>query len=146
MQMIYELIATLAAGLFTGAALFIHFVEHPARMECGPPLAVKEFIASYKRAAVMQPSLALLGFVAGYLSWQWGSSAWWLLGGAAMGFLFPFTIIWMLPINNRLHAPALETDPALGMELLGRWGRLHRIRCLIGFAAFLLFLLLLRWT
>jgi hypothetical protein len=30
-----ELIATLFSGLFTGAAIYINLVEHPARMETG---------------------------------------------------------------------------------------------------------------
>ena len=146
MQTIYELAATMATGLFTGAALYIHFVEHPARMEYGPPLAVKEFTASYKRAKIMQPSLAFLGFSTATLAWLSGSSFWWLIGGAGMGFLFPFTIIWMLPTNSRLHDPALDKDTALAAELLARWGRLHRIRCLIGLMSLLLFLSLLKWA
>lgn len=144
MQTVYELAATLATGLFTGAALYIYFVEHPARRECGPPLAVKEFVAGYKRAAVMQPLLAFLGFLAAVLAWLSGSSRWWLLGGAGMGFLFPFTIIWMLPINNELHDPTVVENAGRAVELLNGWGRLHRFRCLIGLASFLLFLSLLR--
>jgi uncharacterized membrane protein len=145
MQVIFELTAALAAGLFTGAALYIIFVEHPARLEYGPPLAVKEFVASYKRAAVMQPSLAFLGFSAGFLAWLWGASFWWLLGAAGMGSLFPLTIIWMLPVNKQLHDPSLEEDAARAVTLLDHWGRWHRLRCLIGAASFTLFLVLLKW-
>ena len=145
MQIVYELTAALAAGLFTGAALYIIFVEHPARLEYGPPLAVKEFVASYKRAAIMQPALAFLGFLAGVLAWLTGSSFWWLLGAAGMGFLFPLTIIWMLPINRQLHDPSLAEDAARAMALLDLWGRWHRLRCLIGLGSFVLFLALLKW-
>ncbi|MBI4642907.1 MAG: DUF1772 domain-containing protein [Deltaproteobacteria bacterium] len=146
MQMIYELIASLAAGLFTGAAFYIFFVEHPARLEYGPPLAVKEFVLSYKRAAIMQPSLAFLGLLAGVLAWLSGSPAWWLIGAAGMGSLFPLTIIWMLPINKQLHDPFLDQDAARAIELLDNWGRWHRLRCLIGLGSFLLFLALLKWA
>ena len=145
MQAIFELTAALSAGLFTGAALYIIFVEHPARLECGPPPAVKEFIASYKRAAIMQPALAILGFLAGVLAWLWGASLWWLLGGAGLGSVVPFTLLWMLPINKQLHDPSLEEDAARAMELLQEWGRWHRLRCLIGLGAFVLFLALLKW-
>jgi hypothetical protein len=145
MQIFYELTATLAAGLFTGAALYIIFVEHPARLEYGPPPAVKEFVLSYKRAAIMQPSLAFLGFLAGVLAWLAGSPAWWLIGAAGLGFLFPLTIIWMLPINRQLHDPSLEQDNARAMALLDLWGRWHRLRCLLGLASFMLFLVLLKW-
>ncbi|MDD2903427.1 MAG: DUF1772 domain-containing protein [Syntrophales bacterium] len=145
MQVIFELTAALAAGLFTGAALYIIFVEHPARLEYGPPLAVREFIASYRRAAVMQPSLAFLAFLAGGLAWWSGSSSWWLLGAAAMGSLFPLTIILMLPINRQLHDLSLEKDAARTMTLLELWGKWHRLRCLIGLGSFILFLVLLKW-
>ena len=63
------LIAALAGGLFTGAAIYITFVEHPARVSCGSALAVTEFQPSYKRAAVMQASLALIGAGAGIGRW-----------------------------------------------------------------------------
>lgn len=144
MQTTCELIDTLATGLFTGAAFYILSVEHPARLECGPALGVKEFVASYRRAKIMQPSLAFLGFVAGLLAWREGSPVWWLLGGIGMGSLFPFTIIWMLPINNELNRPGLGENPDRARQLLVRWGQLHAIRCLIGLMTFILFLLLLR--
>ena len=35
MQAALQFIATLSAGLFAGAATYITFVEHPARMQCG---------------------------------------------------------------------------------------------------------------
>ena len=38
-----QLIAVLACALFTGAAVYITFVEHPARMQCGVELAATEF-------------------------------------------------------------------------------------------------------
>lgn len=53
-------IAIFSAGLFAGAALYVSFVEHPARLECGPVLAVTEFAPSYRRGAIMQATLAVL--------------------------------------------------------------------------------------
>jgi len=41
-QTIAEFIAVLACGLFTGAAIYINLVEHPARMQCGVEIAVTE--------------------------------------------------------------------------------------------------------
>ena len=40
---ISESLAILASGLFAGAALYITFVEHPARMQCGTTLAITQF-------------------------------------------------------------------------------------------------------
>ena len=51
--MLFELIATICAGFFAGAAIYITLVEHPARLECGTELAVTEFGPSYRRATLM---------------------------------------------------------------------------------------------
>jgi len=71
MQAALQLIATLSAGLFAGAATYITFVEHPARMQCGTRLAVTEFVPSYKRAVMMQAPLAAVGFLS-------STGAWWV--------------------------------------------------------------------
>jgi hypothetical protein len=54
MRQIAEFFAVLVCGVFTGAALYISFVEHPARIECGVAMAATEFPPSYRRASVMQ--------------------------------------------------------------------------------------------
>ena len=59
-----EFLATLTGGLFTGAAVYVTLVEHPARVSCESALAISEFRPSYKRAAVMQATLALVGAAA----------------------------------------------------------------------------------
>src|SRR5918999_1837764 len=55
------LVATVCAGLFAGAAIYITLVEHPARLSCGTALAVREFGPSYLRATLMQAPLAFFG-------------------------------------------------------------------------------------
>src|SRR5215475_9169481 len=65
------LASTMCAGLFCGASLYVNLVEHPARMSCGQELAVREFAPSYRRATIMQVSLALVGLVLGLVAaWQ----------------------------------------------------------------------------
>src|SRR5215207_2634979 len=91
--MLLELIATLCAGLFAGAAIYITFVEHPARLECGTALAATEFGPSYRRAAVMQASLAAVGFVASVAAWWDGRSLPVLIGGLLLVLVIPFTLI-----------------------------------------------------
>ena len=58
-----QFITIVACSLFAGAAIYVSFVEHPARMECGTELAATVFGPSYRRAAVMQASLSAVGFV-----------------------------------------------------------------------------------
>jgi len=40
--MFFEMLATLAAGVFFGAAVYVNLVEQPARISCGLSLAVTE--------------------------------------------------------------------------------------------------------
>jgi hypothetical protein len=143
MQTFFELLAALASGLFTGGALFIHFVEHPTRMELGPALAVPSFAAMYKRAAKMQPLLAFFSFFGGTSAWLAGASIWWLISGIIMLSLFPYTFILMLPLNKELTDSGLDKNSPRAAALLEQWGNLHQYRVLIGLIAFVMFLLLL---
>ena len=59
-----ELAAVLGCTLFTGAAVYITAVEHPARLSCGTKVAATQWAPSYKRATVMQVPLALVGALA----------------------------------------------------------------------------------
>src|SRR5690242_493062 len=66
---VLELIATLAATLFAGAALYINVAEHPARMTLETRMAALHWAPSYKRATLLQAPLALLSFVSGTAAW-----------------------------------------------------------------------------
>ena len=93
--------ATLCAGLFAGAAIYVNAVEHPARLSCGTDLALREFEPSYRRATVMQASLAIAGCVIGLWS-AWVASDVWLASGAILlGSVVPFTLVVILPTNHQ---------------------------------------------
>jgi uncharacterized membrane protein len=136
--MIVETLATLCAGLFAGAAVYVTAVEHPARLSCGPALAVREFGPSYHRGAVMQASLALLGLLTAVLAWWRSGHGAFLYGGLLPGALVPFTLVVILPTNHRLLAPGLDPDSPEAATLLRRWGRLHAVRTAVGSVAFAL--------
>ena len=136
--MTLELITTLCTGLFAGAAIYISLVEHPARLQCGLALAVAEFGPSYRRAAVMQASLAIVGCVAAVAAWALGSAAVVLVAGLLLGAVVPVTLIVILPTNRRLLDRTLEPGSGEAAALLARWGRLHALRSLVSGVAFLL--------
>ena len=95
-----QFVTTLCCGLFAGAAIYVNLVEHPARMECGMEIAAAEFGPSYRRAAVMQASLAAMGLAASVLAWLTGASVWWLAGGILLGSVIPFTLVVIMPVNK----------------------------------------------
>ena len=142
MRHIAEFVAVLACGLFAGASVYINLVEHPARMECGVEIAATEFAPSYRRATIMQATLAALGLLASFAAWLAGATFWWLVAGALLGSVIPFTLLVILPTNKQLLSPVLDRRSADTERLLARWGRLHTVRSVLSGLALLLFLYL----
>lgn len=139
--MVLMVIATLAAGLFAGAAVYITAVEHPARMSCGMDVALREFAPSYKRATVMQAALAVTGCLAGLAAaWQRQDPIV-AVGALLLGAVVPFTLIVIFPTNARLLDPALDPRGPEASQLLHKWGRLHAVRSGFSTMAFFVFLL-----
>ncbi|HYT87177.1 MAG TPA: DUF1772 domain-containing protein [Gemmataceae bacterium] len=135
--MLFELLAIVCAGLFAGAALYITFVEHPARLECGTAIAATEFGPSYRRATTMQASLAAVGLVAATVAWTQERGLQVLVGGLLLGIVIPFTLLVILPTNQRLLDPGLDRASAEAQHLLEHWGRLHAVRSLASAVGFL---------
>ncbi len=141
--MLLEILSTLSAGLFAGAAIYVNLVEHAARMECGTGVAVTEFAPSYRRGAVMQGTLGAIGFLSATAAWLKGSSFWWLSGGIVLLAVIPFTLVVIFPTNKQLLDPSLDKNSELAVKLLIRWGRLHAVRSILGLVSFLIFIILL---
>jgi Domain of unknown function (DUF1772) len=141
--MLLELLSTLSAGLFAGAAIYINIVEHPARMECGTPVALMEFAPSYRRATVMQVALAAVGFLCATATWLMSGSLWWLIGGIILVAVIPFTLIVIFPTNKKLLDSSLDKSSELALVLLIRWGRLHAVRSVLSLISFLIFIILI---
>ena len=142
MRQIAKFIAILACALFTGAAIYITFVEHPARMQCGLEIAATEFVPSYRRATVMQATCAAVGLVSSLAAWLVGASFWWPVAGVLLGSVIQFTLIAILPTNKRLLSPELDRRSDEAERLLARWGRLHAVRTILSGIALMLFLYL----
>ena len=134
--MLFLILSVACAGLFCGAALYINFVEHPARMACGPELALREFAPSYQRATIMQVSLAIGGLALGLTAaWRLHDS-WVAVGAVLLGASVPFTLIMILPTNKQLLDPTLDSRNSRVTSLFRRWNRLHAVRSLLSATAF----------
>lgn len=133
-------LALTVAAIFTGAAIYVNVAEHPARMMLDDAALLVQWKPAYKRGAIMQASLAIVGFLLGLLAWHQSGQWLWLAGALFMIAPWPWTIFVILPLNNTLMA----LDPArYGVEarpLLEKWNRLHAVRSALGVAATLLFL------
>lgn len=142
MRLIAEFTSVLACALFAGAAVYISLVEHPARMECGVEIAATEFPPSYRRAAILQASLAALGLVSSITAWLAGATFWWVVAGALLGSVIPFTLLVILPTNKQLLSRELNRGSDEAGRLLARWGRLHAVRSVLSGLALVLYLYL----
>jgi len=131
-----EGLATFCCGVFFGAALYISLVQHPAAIETGIDFAVRFFPAMYRRAAVFQASLALIGCAAAIAAWLRGAGRVWLAVAVLLGGVVPFTLVVMKPVNDALlQGSAL---PAEFEALLVRWGNLHWARTVASGLAFVI--------
>jgi hypothetical protein len=129
-------VATLCAGLFAGAALYVSLVEHPARLSCGTAVAVAEFGPSYRRGARLQSALASVCFVASLWAAFRGAGHLVFLAAILIATVVPFTLLVIMPTNDRLMDGSLNPGSPEASTLLARWGRLHAVRTVAGLAAF----------
>lgn len=133
--MILADLATVSAALFAGGALYAAVVEHPARVACGPPMAVAQFRTSYPRGAGLQGSLATVGSLAAVGAWLGGAPPAWLIAAVALIAVVPYTLLVMRATNRRLRDRRLAPDILETQRLLRRWGLLHLVRVALGLLA-----------
>jgi hypothetical protein len=130
--------AMLSTAIFTGAALYISIVEHPARSEVTTECAIAQWRPSYRRATMMQASLAILASLFAIASWLGGAGWSWLLAAVVIASVVPFTLVVMWPINKQLEDGGLNGSSEQVRDLLNQWGRLHAVRSALSLAALLL--------
>jgi hypothetical protein len=135
----FMLVAVLCCGVFAGAAIYINLVEHPARIGTGVESALAEWAPAYRRGAMMQAPLAILGGISATAAWLSGAGAGWLVGGVLLLSVVPFTLLAINPTNKALLDPAAARDPSRVAVLLARWNQLHAVRSFLSTVAFVLF-------
>jgi uncharacterized membrane protein len=138
-----QLIATFAAVLFAGAALYIQVAEHPARMELETRMAALQWAPSYRRATLLQAPLALVSFLTGLVAWLMGANRWWLVAALFIGAVVPFTLVVVMPTNHKLLEPSRDLAATDTRQLLEKWGKLHTVRTILSLTASVIYLWLL---
>jgi uncharacterized membrane protein len=142
MLVLLKFVATFAAAMFAGAALYVNVAEHPARMTLDTRSAVAQWGPSYRRATWMQAPLALLSLIAGLGSWFVGGGLGWAIAALLIGAVVPFTFIGIMPTNNALLAPGRDLDAKETRTLLEHWVKLHAVRTVLSLAATILYICL----
>lgn len=132
-------VATMAAGLFAGAALGISAIDQPALLAEDPTglTAAKRFASMYKHAAPIQGTLALIGASAAAVAAAKGghcSRVLWGGSGALLLSVWPWTLFAMMPTNKKL-IEGTGSDEEKG-ELAKKWGKLHLVRTVASITSF----------
>lgn len=136
MLLLSQFLATVSAGLFAGAALYITVVEHPVRSLLDTRAAATQWAPSYQRATWMQAPLAVVGLVSGVGACLLGGGFGWLVGALLIGAVVPITFMIIMPTNHQLLEPGRDLSSAETRALLDRWGSLHVLRTVMSLLAF----------
>ena len=130
--MMSGLLALTVAAIFTGAAVYVNVAEQPARLTLDDRALLTEWKPSYKRGALMQASIALLGCLLGLIAWWQTSLAGFLIGALAMLAPWPWTLLGIKPTNDALLATGLDKAGPQTRSLIVKWGQLHAVRTSLG--------------
>jgi hypothetical protein len=94
--MAFGILALVVASVFTGAAIYVSFVEHPARSVLEVSAQLEAWKPSYARSSAMRASLALVGFAFGIAAWSQTRDERWILFSCILvaSFLLSLFIMW----------------------------------------------------
>ena len=138
--MMTGVLALTVAAIFTGAAVYVNVAEQPARLVLDDRALLAEWKPSYKRGAMMQASIALIGCVLGLIAWAQTSQAGFLIGAIAMVAPWPWTLIAIKPTNDALLATEPDRAGPQTRALIVKWGALHAVRTALGALATIAYL------
>ena len=133
-------LALVIAALFTGAAFYVNFAEQPARLQLDDRALLAEWKPAYRRGYAMQAALAMVGFLLGAVAWWQTGVLAFLLGALLMLANWPWTLMVIKPVNDRLMQTDLAAAGPGTRSLLHKWNQLHGVRTLFGALSVIAFL------
>ena len=136
MHQTIDLIAVLVTALLTGSELAIGVFVHPvlsklqdgAQAETAKPLAqlLGKVMPFWYAAALLSVVVSLLARAVG--TWSWWAC---LSSAALLAVTVPFSLICLVPINNRVAALDLNALPGDWKDDRRRWDQYHSTRIVI---------------
>jgi hypothetical protein len=138
--MLAGLVALATASAFAGAACFISLAEQPARLRLDDRSLLAQWKPSYERGRPMQAGLAVVSGLLGLLT-AWQTGDWrWIIGAVLILANWPYTLLFILPVNKKLEAIAPQAASGTSRALIESWGRMHAVRTGLGLASALAYL------
>lgn len=128
-------LALVMAAAFAGAAFYINFAEHPARLKLDDKSLLKQWKPSYDAGYTMQASLAVVSGAFGLITAWMTKDLRWVVGAILVLANWPYTMLGIMPTNHKLKAVAENDAGPASRAMLETWGRLHSVRTVLGTAA-----------
>jgi len=129
------LYAFAAAAAFLGAAIYIGFVEQPARLRLGAGAMVGEWRMSDHRGTILLTALSLVSAVLAFVQYRVSGDVRWIIGGVVILSSWPYEYYVLVPVSIWLCTVPPEKGSAPARELMEDWGLLEWGYALIGLAA-----------
>ena len=132
--MIPGLIALAFAAAFAGAAVYVNWVEQPARLALDDSALLSEWGPSDRRGVALIAALALVSAALGLYAWQSSGDARWGIGAAFVILTWPYAFFIMAPLNNQILT-LQPRDVGAARALVRQWGLLEWGQTAIGVVA-----------
>ena len=127
--MIAGLIALTFAAAFAGAAIYVNWVEQPARLALDDEALLSEWGPSDSRAVALLLAFALAAAVGGFIAYFETQDVRYVFGALIAISSWPYAFVVMAPLNNQILA-LRGTDVGAARALVRQWGYIE-----VGFAA-----------
>lgn len=141
-ELLYE--APIAFSLlFAGPALYMSQLDPIVREKLqSKKMQLQHWSTMYKTGLATMPIISLLATGTGIAAYVKTKENYWLYGALAIFSVIPYTLIALMPLNNRLNKILDETQGEIPeekvetvVEGMNKWVHLHRVRGLIALGA-----------
>ena len=132
-------IALVFAAAFAGAAIYVSWVEQPARLKLDDQALLSEWGPSDQRGVALLAGFALASAIAGFLAWFESQDVRWVFGALIVISTWPYAFFVMAPLNNQILS-LRGPDVSAARALVRQWGLIESGFAAIGVLAVAMFL------
>jgi hypothetical protein len=127
--MIWGSFALAFAAAFAGAAIYVNWVEQPARLKLDDEALLGEWGPSDSRGVALLSIFALIAAIFGLVAFFETNDVRWAYGALVAIAAWPYAFFVMSPLNNQILS-LRESDIGAARALVRQWGLIES-----GFAA-----------
>lgn len=126
------LFALVAGSLLVGAALYINFVEQPARLALDDRAMTREWITSNRRGLILLTAFAVPSAILAYVQFGLTGDVRWLIGGIVILASWPYAYFVVIPVSVWLWTLPPDAPGSPVRSLVRKWGMLEWGQTAIG--------------